>query len=195
MATTSNSASKRNDLKALIKEQGCFSDGPYKLSSGGTSDFYFDLRRVTMDPKGAALISELVLERLKDVAEVVAVGGMESGAIPIATAIALTSHNKSHNKSQNKSRNYRAFFVRKTQKNHGRERMVEGQIQEGDVVAFVDDVTTSGESVLSGIAAVKDLGCNVAKVISILDRETGAEKLITEKGYEFEALFKASEFK
>jgi orotate phosphoribosyltransferase len=188
MATTSNSASKRNDLKALIKEQGCFSDGPYKLSAGGTSDFYFDLRRVTMDPKGAALISELVLERLNDVAKVVAVGGMESGAIPIATAIALTSQ-------YNKSRILRAFFVRKTQKNHGTERMVEGHIQKGDVVAFVDDVTTSGKSVLSGIAAVEELGCRVEKVISVLDRETGAEERITQQDYKFEALFRASEFK
>ncbi|MGA3359103.1 MAG: orotate phosphoribosyltransferase [Halobacteriota archaeon] len=178
----------RSNLKHLIKEHGYFADGPYTLSAGGTSDCYFDLRRVTMDPRGADLISELMLERLKGVANIAAVGGMESGAIPIATAIALKS-------LECRSGELRAFFVRKTEKKHGRKRRAEGLIQEGDVVAFVEDVTTSGKSVLSGIAAVEQLGCTVAKVISVLDRENGAQELITKKGYQFEALFKASDFK
>ena len=169
-----------DDLKLLIKKYGFFTDGPYSLSSGETSDFYFDLRRVTMHPRGAALISELMVERLTGVD---AVGGMESGAIPIATAIAL------------KSGTVRAFFVRKTEKRHGRMRKAEGCIRQGDVVAFVEDVTTTGESVLSGIAAVEQLGCTIAKVISVLDRESGAHKRITSKGYPFEALFVARDFK
>jgi orotate phosphoribosyltransferase len=169
-----------DDLKLLIKKHGYFANGPYRLSGGEISDFYFDLRRVTMHPRGAALISELMLER---VAGVDAVGGMESGAIPIATAIAL------------KSGTLRAFFVRKTEKKHGRMRRAEGCIRQGDVVAFVEDVTTSGESVLLGIAAVEQLGCTVVKVICVLDRESGAQERITSKGYPFEALFAASDFK
>jgi orotate phosphoribosyltransferase len=169
-----------DDLKLLIKKYGYFADGPYRLAAGETSDFYFDLRRVTMHPRGAALISELMVERL---AGVDAVGGMESGAIPIATAIAL------------KSGTVRAFFVRKTEKKHGRMRKAEGCIRQGDVVAFVEDVTTTGESVLSGIAVIEQLGCTIAKVICVLDRESGARVRITSKGYPFEALFAASDFK
>jgi orotate phosphoribosyltransferase len=108
---------------------------------------------------------------------------MESGAIPIAAAIAL------------KSGNIRAFFVRKAEKTYGRMRRVEGCVQQGDVVAFVEDVTTSGESALSGIAAVEQIGCTIAKVITVLDRESGALERITSKGYPFEALFAASDFK
>jgi orotate phosphoribosyltransferase len=168
------------DLKQLIKKFGCFTDGPYRLSGGALSDFYFDLRRVTMHPQGASLIAEMMIERL---AGIDAVGGMESGAIPIATAIAL------------KSGVIRAFFVRKSEKTHGRMRRVEGCVRKGDVVAFVEDVTTSGESVLSGIGAVEQLGCRTAKVISVLDRESGAQERITSKGYLFEALFTSSDFK
>ncbi|MGZ4927053.1 MAG: orotate phosphoribosyltransferase [Halobacteriota archaeon] len=168
------------DLKQLIKKFGFFTDGPYRLSGGALSDFYFDLRRVTMHPQGASLIAEMMIERLGGID---AAGGMESGAIPIATAIAL------------KSGAIRAFFVRKSEKTHGRMRRVEGCVRKGDVVAFVEDVTTSGESVLSGIAAVEQLGCRIAKVICVLDRESGAKERITSKGYPFEALFIAGDFK
>jgi orotate phosphoribosyltransferase len=168
------------ELKALIKRYAYFTDGPYILSAGGISDFYFDLRRVTMHPRGAALVSELMLERL---AGIDAVGGMESGAIPIATAIAL------------KSGTMRAFFVRKAEKEYGRMRRTEGCIQTGDVVAYVEDVMTSGESALSGINVIEKLECTVAKVLCVLDREGGARERITSSGYSFEALFRASEFR
>lgn len=168
------------DLKQLIKKYGCFTDGPYRLSGGALSDFYFDLRRITMHPRGASLIAELMIERLTGVD---AVGGMESGAIPIATAIAL------------KSGVIRAFFVRKSEKTYGRMRRVEGCVLKGDVVAFVEDVTTSGVSALSGIAAVEQLGCRIAKVISVLDRESGAHERVTSEGYLFESLFTSSDFK
>jgi orotate phosphoribosyltransferase len=111
-----------------------------------------------------------------------AVGGMESGAIPIATAIAL------------KSGKVRAFYVRKAEKKHGRMRRTEGCIRHGDVVAFVEDVTTSGESVLSGVAAVEQFGCTISKVLCILDRERGAKERIESNGYPFEALFAARDF-
>jgi len=169
----------REDLKSLVAKYAIFSDGPYRLSAGELSDVYFDLRRVTMHPRGASLVAELMLERIDSVD---AVGGMESGAIPIATAIAL------------KSGKVRAFFVRKAEKNHGRVRRIEGCILRGDVVAFVEDVTTSGKSVLSGIALVEQLGCTVAKVMCILDRERGAKERIESNGYPFEALFAASDF-
>jgi orotate phosphoribosyltransferase len=169
----------REDLKALITKYAIFSDGPYRLSGGELSDYYFDLRRVTMHPRGASLVAELMLERIDSVD---AVGGMESGAIPIATAIAL------------KSERVRAFFVRKAEKKHGRMRRAEGCIRRGDVIVFVEDVTTSGKSILSGTAVVEQLGCTVAKVLCILDRERGAKERIESNGYSFEALFAASEF-
>ncbi|HYA33592.1 MAG TPA: orotate phosphoribosyltransferase [Candidatus Bathyarchaeia archaeon] len=168
-----------DELKALIATYALFSDGPYRLSAGELSDFYFDLRRVTLHPRGASLVAELMLARLGGVD---AVGGMESGAIPIATAIAL------------KSGKVRAFFVRKAQKEHGRMSRVEGCITKRDVVAFVEDVTTTGESVLSGIAAVEEFGCTVTQVMCILDRERGARERVESEGYRFEALFGASDF-
>lgn len=173
-------SSSVEDLKGLIQKYGYFNDGPYRLSAGGISDFYFDLRRVTMHPRGAALISQLMIERLTGID---AVGGMESGAIPIATAIAL------------KSGTLRAFFVRKAGKKHGRMRSVEGCIQKGDIVAYVEDVMTSGESALLGISVIENVGCTIAKVLCVLDRESGARERITARGYSFEALFRASDFK
>ncbi len=169
----------RRQLYDLIKRYGYFADGPYTLSSGEISQFYFDLRRVSMHPRGASLIAQLLLHRLDAVD---AVGGMESGAIPIATAVAL------------KSGSVRAFFIRKTEKTHGRRRVVEGCLQSGDVVGIVEDVTTSGRSVLLAVEAVEQLDCTIKKVISVLDRQSGAKELIESAGYVFESLFVASDF-
>ncbi len=166
-------------LHDLIKRYGYFADGPYTLSGGEISGVYFDLRRITMHPRGASITSQLMLERLQDVDSV---GGMESGAIPIAAAIALTSGT------------VRAFFIRKAEKTHGRRRLAEGCLRKGDTVGIVEDVTTSGRSVLFAIDAVEELGCTITKVVSILDRQSGAKELIESAGYPFESLFFASDF-
>ncbi len=166
-------------LHDLIKRYGYFADGPYTLSGGEISDVYFDLRRITMHPRGASITSQLMLELLHDVD---AVGGMESGAIPIATAIALTSGT------------LRAFFIRKAEKKHGRRRLAEGCLRKGDTVGIVEDVTTSGRSVLFAIDAVEELDCTITTVISVLDRQSGAKELIESAGYPFESLFVASDF-
>lgn len=169
----------RAQLYDLIERYGYFADGPYKLSGGEISNVYFDLRRITMHPRGAFVVSQLMLERLHGVD---AVGGMESGAIPIAAAIALQSGT------------VRAFFIRKAEKVHGRRRLAEGCLRNGDIVGIVEDVTTSGRSVLFAINAVEQLDCTVTKVISVLDRQSGAKELIESAGYLFESLFQASDF-
>ena len=171
---------KYEELKNLILKYGYFSNGPYQLSGGQVSDYYFDLRRVTMHPRGASLIADLIIGKL---GKIDAVGGIESGAIPIATAIAV------------KSGDVRAFFVRKAEKSHGRMQRVDGCIKNGDRVGFVDDVTTSGKSTLTGIKIVEEIDCTVMKVIAVLDRESGAQENITSKGYKFESIFKTSDFK
>jgi len=170
---------KYEELKNLILKYGYFSNGPYQLSGGQISDYYFDLRRVTMHPRGASLTADLVIEK---VGNIDAVGGIESGAIPIATAVAV------------KSGEIRAFFVRKAEKSHGRMQRVDGCIKKGDTVAFVDDVTTSGKSTLTGIKIVEEMNCTVTKVIAVLDRESGAQENITSIGYKFESIFKKSDF-
>ena len=169
----------RAQLYDLIERYGYFAERPYTLSGGGTSNVYFDLRRITMHPRGASVVSQLMLERLQGID---AVGGMESGAIPIAAAIAL------------KSGTVRAFFIRKAEKMHGRRRLAEGCLKSGDNVGIVEDVTTSGRSVLFAIKAVEQLDGTVMKVISILDRQTGAKELIESAGYLFESLLVASDF-
>ncbi len=169
----------RAQLYDLIERYGYFADGPYTLSGGAISNVYFDLRRITMHPRGASVVSQLMLQRLHGVD---AVGGMESGAIPIAAAIALQSGT------------VRAFFIRKAEKMHGRRRLAEGCLRNGDTVGIVEDVTTSGHSVLSAIQAVEHLDCTVMKVISVLDRQSGAKELIESAGYLFESLFVASDF-
>ncbi len=163
----------------MILKYGYFSNGPYQLSGGQVSDYYFDLRRVLMHPRGALISAELLIESL---GKIDAVGGMESGAIPIATAVAV------------KSGDIRAFFVRKAKKTHGRMQKVEGCIKSGDKVGFVDDVATSGKSILAGIKAVEDMNCAVTKVMAVLDREAGAAEYIITQGYKFESIFKMSDF-
>lgn len=158
---------------------------PFKLASGKTSYKYFDCKMVTLDPLGANLVAEVLLERIfKNHSKVEAIGGLEVGAIPIATAVSQLS--------QIKGKPISAFFVRQEQKDHGTMKWVEGNLELGSQVIIVDDVTTKGGSVGKAVQKVEDLGCKVLEIITLVDREEGAEEKF--KDYRFTPIFRMSEF-
>jgi len=150
------------------------------LSSGRTSDYYMDCKRVTLSPEGAFLTAKLMLEMIRP--EVSAVGGLTLGADPIVSSIAVMSHIQ--------GRNLSALIVRKEPKKHGTMSFVEGpSLDKGAKVAVVEDVVTSGASLLKAIERIAAAGYQPVQALTILDRQEGGKEAIEERGFMLQALF------
>jgi len=143
-----NSAANRARLVEIVKARS-FQEGPaFKLASGKTSTFYFNMKPTMLDSEGAFLVSALILDQLEGV-DADVIGGLEMGAVPIAASVAAVAHTR--------GRKLPAFFVRKQAKEHGTQSLVEGlakgESMSGKRVVVVEDVTTTGGSALkAGIA-------------------------------------------
>ena len=178
----------RAALFDLIRARS-FGRGKIKLASGRESDFYFDLRPTTLHAAGATHVGELIVDALEGMA-VDFVGGLEMGAVPVSTAVAIASHRR--------GRDIGTFFVRKKPKEHGKQKLVEGLAKSeslaGRNVVILEDVTTTGGSSLQAAEAVKAEGGNVVLVLSIVDRQEGAAETFAAAGLTFRALFTADEF-
>lgn len=173
--------SMKSELLNLIKEKA-LKKGKVVLSSGKESSYYIDLRTITLDPKGAYLTAKIFLEKLKK-DKFNSVGGLTLGADPICGAVAALSYAEGYPVG--------AFIVRKEEKKHGMQKLIEGSIERNSSVVIVDDVITTGGSILKAISAVEDLGCRVVKVLAIVDRlEEKKEDL---KKYNVEAIFTIKE--
>ena len=174
----------------IIRDRS-FSTGSDKtLASGRVSNFYFNMKSTMLHPEGAALIAELMLQRLAT-EEVDFVGGLEMGAVPIATAVA--THSVAY------GRPLPAFFVRKETKAHGTKSRVEGLAADetlaGRKVCVLEDVTTTGGSALQAVDVLRELDAEVTLVLTVVDREEGAIETFNEAGLRFDALMYASEFR
>ena len=178
----------RAKLFALINARS-FGRGRIVLASGRVSDFYFDMKPTMLRPEGAAWLAELGLDALDD-QPVDYIGGLEMGAVPLAAAMAQLSFLK--------GRPIAAFFVRKQAKDHGAQKLVEGlgrhESLEGRNVVIIEDVTTTGESALRAVDAVKREGANIVMVLSIVDRQEGAAENFRQAGIRFQSLFTAAQF-
>lgn len=167
------------ELKDLIEEKALFR-GEFTLASGKKSDYYIDARLVTLSALGARLIGPAVLEAVKDdlhAGNIQAVGGMSVGADPIATAVSIASLKEGVPLD--------AFIVRKEEKTHGMGKRVEGPLEEGMGVIIVEDVSTTGGSALKACEVCEEMGLDIRAVITVLDREEGADENIASAGYEF----------
>lgn len=157
--------SAKDDLaKAFLTTQSFKwdKDKGFKLASGVTSPFYVDCRVLMAHPRPRALVAQLAFEAMQDL-HVDCVGGLELGAISIATAISDEAH-------RNK-RDWRTFVVRKQAKDHGTGKVMEGAAQAGDRAVVVDDVLTSGGSVIKAVQAARDAGLTVSHALVIVDRQ------------------------
>lgn len=174
---------KASDKRLLeVFKEHAILHGDFTLSSGLKSTYYFDGRLVTLWPEGAYLIGKKIYEILKG-AGVEAVGGMTMGADPMVTAVTVVSHLE--------GKPIPAFIVRAETKGHGTQKRIEGPLQKGSRVAILDDVITTGGSVLRAIEAVEAEGCQVVKVVVLLDRHQGGSDEIKRRGYDFQAILSA----
>lgn len=155
--------------------------GEFTLSSGEHSKVFFDVKMTSLDPEGATLAADLILDMIKG-HDIQAVGGIAVGACPIVSAICVRSYERGEPLP--------AFYVRKEEKKHGTQKKIEGpELKTGQRVLIVDDVATKGGSMLDAINPVKELGCVIGKTIVVVDREQGAKERLRSEGYELESIF------
>lgn len=146
-----------------------FRRGSFVLAAGDTSQYFFDLKPTMLDPLGATLIADRVVAMLEHY-QVSAIGGLAIGAVPIVAATVARSYRS--------EQPIRGFYVRKEAKDHGTRQLIDGLDVNGLHVMLVEDVTTTGGSLLKAAQAVREAGATVSHAITVVDRlEGGAERL------------------
>ncbi|MGH7723397.1 MAG: orotate phosphoribosyltransferase [Candidatus Dormibacteria bacterium] len=174
----------RGELHGLLADRA-FTFGDFVLTSGRRSDFYFNGKQVTLEGRGLYLVARLILDRCRAL-RIDAVGGLTLGADPIAGGVAALSGADAP---------LRAFIVRKESKQHGTGRLIEGPpLRAGDRVMVVDDVITTGGSLLRAVDALRDQAVEIVEALAVVDREEGGREAIEARGVAVHALFVRSEF-
>jgi orotate phosphoribosyltransferase len=173
--------SDRAELLAAIKAKAIVR-GDFILSSGQHADWYIDLRRVLLDGRLAPLAGRVMLDLTRDLGYE-AVGGLTLGADPVATAMMHAAAGR--------GTPIDAFVVRKTEKQHGLQRRVEGPDVAGRRVLAVEDTSTTGASALTAVGALREAGAEVVGVAVVIDR--GARERVTARGLEFRAAYTRSD--
>ena len=153
----------RQKLLTLLAQKS-FRLGDFKLSSGGTSDYYIDCRTTTLDAQGARLTGEVFLEEIQAQGWLPqAIGGLTMGADPIVVAATVAADHA--------GQQLNGFLVRKMEKQHGTGQRIEGFREKGASVVIVDDVCTTGASTIQGIQTAREFGFNVVGAICLVERE------------------------
>ena len=174
--------SPRDRMQELFRERA-LQFGDFTLASGKKSSYYVNSKRVLFHAEAITILGELLADTTADL-QFDAIGGLEVGAIPMAAAALTALHRR--------GKSAEGFFVRKQAKGHGSRERLEGLVKTGDRVVVIDDVLTTGGSVLQAIEAVEAAGATVVRVICICDRLQGAAETL--KGYEFRPLFTIRDF-
>jgi orotate phosphoribosyltransferase len=173
-------------LRDIIRDQS-LTVGKFTLSSGRQSNYLFQLKQTALLPEGAALLGEIIVEYMKG-RKIVCIGGLELGAVPIVSSVAPVSYLKGYPVD--------AFFVRKAQKEHGARERIDGHLRAGAEPLMVDDVATTGDSILKAIEGMNrdQRSCNVQCALVVVDREEGAAENLAQRGIQLAAIFKRSDF-
>ncbi|PYV69910.1 MAG: orotate phosphoribosyltransferase [Acidobacteria bacterium] len=176
--------SARQELLSLLATES-FRLGEFKLSSGGTSDYYIDCRTTTLDARGAQLTGQVFLEEIRSRGwDAQAIGGLTMGADPIVVAVAVTSGT------------LHGFLVRKSEKQHGMTQRIEGFRKKSARIVIVDDVCTTGSSTVQAIEAAREFGFEIVGVMCLVEREEAGGRASVEKAAAaapFVAVFTANE--
>ncbi|MFC5951189.1 orotate phosphoribosyltransferase [Pseudonocardia lutea] len=183
-ATDPTDDTDRLRLAELVRELGVV-HGKVTLSSGREADYYVDLRRVTLHHEAAPLVGRLLRTLTADWVYD-AVGGLTLGADPVADAVL---HAAAAERAVDPAvPPVDAFVVRKSTKEHGLQRLIEGPDITGRPVLVVEDTSTTGGSVLQAVRAVREAGATVVGVATVVDRATGAREAIEAEGAPYRAL-------
>jgi orotate phosphoribosyltransferase len=173
----------RTRLLTVFKERA-ISFGKFTLASGKESTYYINSKKAIFHSEAIWLLGEVLWEMTRDL-NITAAGGLEVGAIPMAVTLAQRYHQE--------GRTLEGFFVRKQPKSHGSQERVEGVLKPGMRACVLDDVLTTGGSVLEAITEIEKAGAQVAAVVCIVDRLEGAREAIANK-YEYRPIFTIRDF-
>ncbi len=179
---TSIAESKAELRGFLLKKSVC--RGEFTLASGAKSDLYIDAKLTTLDPAMALLVGRIGWRMIESKGlKIDAIGGLTMGADPIALAIGIAAELQTPGGAP------RIFSVRKKSKEHGRQKLIEGNFEKGAFVVVIDDVITTGGSTLQAIDAVEAEGGKVAFVLAFVDRQEGGRQNIEARGLQVESIF------
>lgn len=174
----------RKKLFSLIKKEGFFKK-KVKLSSGKISDYYLDIRRISLNPQGLYLITSLFWKFMEE--DIDAVGGPTLGADPIVAGLCLLAYKKKVN--------LKGFILRRSPKKYGQQNLIEGTLlKKGDKVVVVDDVATSGSSLIKTVSLLSQMKIKVTKALVVVDREEGASLALDKLNCPLISIFKGREF-
>ena len=181
----------KEQLLEILKEKSVCR-GTFTLASGARSDFYVDAKLTTSDPWAALLVGRVGWELVKEttragIVHVDSIGGLTMGADWIALSIGIAAH------LEDSQARLRVFSVRKSAKEHGRLKRIEGNFSPGDSVVVVDDVITTGGSTIQAIDAIEEAGGRIAFVIALVDREEGGRENIEKRGHKVVPIFTRAE--
>jgi orotate phosphoribosyltransferase len=177
-----------DELLELIRERG-FRRGRFVLSSGKESDFFIDCKPAVLLARGHALAGRALLQRIDDdLGSVSAVAGVELGGCPLASAVSCVSSSSESPLD--------AVYIRKSTKEHGTKKMLEGadHLSQGAKLAIVEDTVTTGGSTLRAVQAVREAGFEVAGVVCVVDRLEGGADAIRDAGLRFSTLYDRTDF-
>lgn len=177
----------RQRLKEILLDKS-YREGTFTLTSGKTSDFYIDGKQTTLSAEGAYLCGKLLYELIDNSGEKIdAIGGMTLGADPLVTATSIVSFLE--------KKPIPAFIVRKEAKGHGTGNYIEGlkNMPEGCTVALVEDVVTTGGTLIKVIERVESQGFKVGLVATVVERQEGGVEVLKDAGYRLESIFTREE--
>ncbi len=161
-------------------------EGEVTLTSGRKSDYYFDCKQTALHPEGGYLIGKLFLEMLKG-SGARAVAGMTLGADPLVASVSVLSHLE--------GAPLPALIIRKQSKGHGTNQFLEGlkNVTPGDEIALLEDVVTTGGTLVTSAERVRAAGFTVGAVLCVLDREEGGAERLAEAGLTLKSIFTRKE--
>ena len=177
---------EKERLKQILLEKS-YKEGTFTLTSGKKSDFYIDCKQTTLSAEGAYLCGKLLYKLIRQQPDLTAVGGMTLGADPLVTAVSIVSFLEGSPMP--------AFIIRKEPKGHGTGSWIEGKsnIQAGSFVALVEDVVTTGGTLIKAIERTQVEGYKVGGVFALVDREEGGSELLAQHGFKLIPIFTKSE--
>ena len=171
----------KDELLKMLKESA-YKKGEFTLSSGKTSEHYVNCKPVTLSGRGLTLASLLILMHV----ETDVVAGLTLGADPLVSGVSLVSALD--------RRLINGLIIRKEAKGHGTQAWIEGPLpKEGTKITVLEDVTTTGGSAIKAVEKLREAGYVVDRVVTIIDREEGADALMKETELELCSIFKLSD--
>lgn len=170
----------KNELIKLLKDNQVVKYGKFTLSSGKESDYYVDMKRAITDPIILSKVAEIISKKI-DKLKIDRIAGPALGAIPIVTAVSIESK-------------IPMLMIRKSKKDYGTSELIEGDLRNGDRVIVLEDVTTTGNSLIKAVKAVISNGGIVDKAYVIVDRNEGAIANLKNEGVDLEPIVSVNDF-